>query len=163
MDERSQILITRSCPTVSSCFRFSSRSIDTTLCLASWNRASEGRLQVYRSNEKCQSIISRVLSIAVPSLHSCLSYAHQSQFTVSTTPPQQLSHHHTHSMGCNCLKHGSHTRTSNSKPMMGMLILFVEHLSQIALPQCRQWCCRMPIAFWSIIERKFQKKGRVHS
>lgn len=34
--------------------------------------------------------------------------------------------------------HGSQTRTSNSKPMIGMLMRFTEHVSQIALPQWRQ-------------------------
>lgn len=40
--------------------------------------------------------------------------------------------------------HGSQTRTSNSKPMIGMLMRFTEQVSQIAFPQLRQWCCRMP-------------------
>lgn len=87
---------------------------------------------------------------------------------------------------CSCLKQGSQQRTSNSKPIIGILIRFDEQLSQTALPQWRQWCCRMPKitfqlycnlvinhsmcklchlpnCFWSIIERKFQKNGLEHS
>lgn len=79
---------------------------------------------------------------------------------------------------CSCLKQGSQQRTSNSKPIIGMLIRFVEQLSHTAFPQWRQWCCRIPLreqnqyrnwfkylntiipsCFWSIMERKFQKKG----
>lgn len=47
--------------------------------------------------------------------------------------------------------HGSHTRTSNSKPIIGMLMRFTEQVSQMALPQLRQWCCRMPIIVRNII------------
>uniref|UniRef100_A0A182UIH7 Uncharacterized protein n=1 Tax=Anopheles melas TaxID=34690 RepID=A0A182UIH7_9DIPT len=45
IEDRSQILMIRSCPTVSNLFRGSSKSIPTILCFASWNVASEGRLE----------------------------------------------------------------------------------------------------------------------
>lgn len=54
----------------------------------------------------------------------------------------------TYSTDCNWLWHGSQTRTSDSNPIIGMLMRFIEHLSQTARPQCRQWCCRIPEINW---------------
>jgi hypothetical protein len=131
--ERSQILMTRSWPTVKMRFFSSSTSMSTIECLASKNVASEGR-----------------------------------------------------SVSFNVLWHVLQTRTSYSKPMIGMLIRFGEQLSQIAFPQFLydernirinlhdvtfssyniylQWCWRFtPRAFRSNIAFRFQKKGFAQS
>lgn len=68
----------------------------------------------------------------------------------------------TYSASVTWAKHGSQSLTSNSKPIFGRGERCVEHLSQTALPQARQWCCRWPKVFDSIIARKFQKKGFLH-
>lgn len=69
----------------------------------------------------------------------------------------------TYSMSCSTMWHGSHTRTLNSNPIIGIGNLAVEQRSQTAFPQWRQWCCRNPSCRWSIIARRFQKKGLPHN
>lgn len=55
-------------------------------------------------------------------------------------------------------KQASHTRTGNSKPIIGNVERLELHFPHTALPHFLQWCCRSPRVLVSHICLMFQKK-----